>query len=96
MTLDVLKIDDPVGAISVHGACGIWGVLAVAFSKEGATLGGQLLGVVSIFGWVFIASLFVWGLLDAAMRIRLSAEDEEIGADISETGIEAYPEFSPR
>ena len=96
VTLDVLKIDDPVGAISVHGTCGIWGVLAVAFSKDGATLGDQLLGVVSIFGWVFIASLFVWGLLDATMRVRISEEDEEIGADISETGIEAYPEFSPR
>ena len=92
--LDKLKIDDPVGAISVHGTCGIWGIIAVVFSNDGATIGGQLIGIVGIFGWVFIASLIVWAILKYAMGIRISEEDEALGADVSETGIEAYPEFS--
>ena len=92
--LDKVKIDDPVGAISVHGTCGIWGIIAVVFSNEDATIGGQLLGIVGIFGWVFIASLIVWAILKYAMGIRISEEDEELGADVAETGIEAYPEFS--
>ena len=92
--LDRLRIDDPVGAISVHGTCGIWGIIAVVFSNDDATIGGQLLGIVGIFGWVFVASLIVWAILKYAMGIRISEEDEELGADVSETGIEAYPEFS--
>ena len=92
--LDKLRIDDPVGAISVHGTCGIWGIIAVVFSNEEATIGGQLLGIVGIFGWVFVASLIVWAILKYAMGIRISEEDEELGADVAETGIEAYPEFS--
>ena len=92
--LDRLRIDDPVGAISVHGTCGIWGIIAVVFSNDDATIGGQLLGIVGIFGWVFVASLIVWVILKYAMGIRISEEDEERGADVSETGIEAYPEFS--
>ena len=92
--LDKLKIDDPVGAISVHGTCGIWGIIAVVFSNDDATIGGQLIGIVGIFGWVFVASLIVWAILKYAMGIRISEEDEELGADVSETGIEAYPEFS--
>ncbi len=92
--LDRLRIDDPVGAISVHGTCGIWGIIAVVFSNDDATIGGQLLGIVGIFGWVFIASLIVWAILKYAMGIRISEEDEDRGADVSETGIEAYPEFS--
>ena len=92
--LDRFRIDDPVGAISVHGTCGIWGIIAVVFSNDDATIGGQLLGIVGIFGWVFIASLIVWTILKYAMGIRISEEDEELGADVSETGIEAYPEFS--
>ena len=92
--LDKLKIDDPVGAISVHGVAGIWGILAVVFNNPDATIGGQLIGIAGIFGWVFLASLAVWGILKATMGIRLSEEDEAVGADISETGIEAYPEFA--
>ena len=92
--LDKLKIDDPVGAISVHGTCGIWGIIAVVFSNDDATIGGQLIGIVGIFGWVFVASLIVWAILKYAMGIRISEEDEDLGADVSETGIEAYPEFS--
>ena len=95
VALDLLQVDDPVGAISVHGVCGIWGIIAVVFSKEDATLAGQLLGVVGIFGWVFLASLAVWGALNAIMGIRVSQEDEEVGLDVSETGIEAYPDFTP-
>ena len=94
VALDVLEIDDPVGAISVHGVCGIWGVLAVVFSKEDATLTGQITGIVGIVGWVFLMSLLVWGALNAISRIRISAEDEEDGMDLSETGLEAYPDFA--
>ena len=92
--LDRFRIDDPVGAISVHGVCGIWGIIAVVFNNADATIGGQLLGIVGIFGWVFVASLIVWGALKALVGIRVSEEDEATGVDWSETGIEAYPEFS--
>ena len=82
------------GAISVHGTCGIWGILAVLFSNSDATILGQLTGIVGIFVWVFAASLIVWGILKATVGIRVSEEDEMAGVDLSETGIEAYPEFS--
>ena len=94
VALDKLKIDDPVGAISVHGTCGIWGLLAVIFTNSEATVGGQLLGIVAIFVWTFAASLVVWFVIKSLMGIRISAEEEYEGADITETGIEAYPEFS--
>ncbi len=88
-----LKIDDPVGAISVHGVCGIWGVFAVLLSNEDATFMAQLIGIVAIFAWVFIASLIVWGILKATMKIRVSEEEEYRGVDVGECGMEAYPEF---
>ena len=91
--MDKVKIDDPVGAISVHGVCGIWGVIAVVFNNADATIGGQLIGILGIFAWVFIASLIIWLILKATMGIRVSEEDEMSGVDIAETGIEAYPEF---
>ena len=91
--LDKLRIDDPVGAISVHGTCGIWGVLAVTFSNSEATLVGQLVGILAIFAWVFGASLIIWLILKVVMGIRVSEEAERTGVDVSETGIEAYPEF---
>ena len=92
--LDKLKIDDPVGAISVHGTAGIWGIIAVVFStNESATIVGQLVGILAIFGWVFAASLIVWLILKVTMGIRVSEEDEVSGVDIAETGIEAYPDF---
>jgi Amt family ammonium transporter len=91
--LDKLRIDDPVGAISAHGVVGIWGILAVLLSTEGATIGGQLIGIAGIFGWVFVASLIVWAILKAAMGIRVSEELEYEGMDLSECGMEAYPEF---
>ena len=91
--LDKLKIDDPVGAISVHGTCGIWGVVAVVFNNGDATILGQVVGILGIFGWVFIASLIIWFALKTTVGIRVSEEEEFAGVDISETGIEAYPEF---
>jgi Amt family ammonium transporter len=93
VTLDKLKIDDPVGAISVHGVVGIWGILAVLFNNDDATIGGQLIGIIGIFGWVFAASLIMWGILKATMGIRVSEEEEYEGTDISECGLEAYPDF---
>ena len=91
--LDKVRIDDPVGAISVHGTCGIWGVVAVVFNNAEATLGGQLLGIIGIFGWVFVAGLAVWAILKATVGIRVSEEEEQAGVDIAETGIDAYPDF---
>ncbi len=92
--LDKLKIDDPVGAISVHGTAGIWGVFAVLLSNPDASFVTQLIGIVAIFAFVFIASLIVWGILKALMGIRISAEEEYEGVDQSECGLEAYPEFT--
>ncbi len=93
VTFDKLKIDDPVGAISVHGVVGIWGLLAVCLSNGDATLSAQLLGIGVIFAWVFGASLVVWFILKAVVGIRVSEEEEYEGVDISECGMEAYPEF---
>jgi ammonium transporter, Amt family len=92
--LDKLRIDDPVGAISVHGVVGIWGLLAVLLSNEDATLVGQLAGIVCIFGFVFAASLIIWMILKATMGIRVDEEMEYQGMDLAECGLEAYPEFS--
>ncbi|WP_434983665.1 ammonium transporter [Vreelandella zhaodongensis] len=94
ITLDKLKLDDPVGAISVHGVVGIWGVLVVPLNNSDASFGAQLIGIVGIFGWVFVASLVVWLVLKAIMGIRVSEEEEYEGVDIAECGLEAYPEFS--
>jgi len=93
VTLDKLRIDDPVGAISVHGVVGIWGLLAVCFTNEDASLLAQLLGLVSIFAWVFITSFIVWFVIKKAVGIRVSEEEEYEGVDLSECGLEAYPEF---
>ena len=92
--LDKLKIDDPVGAISVHGVVGIWGLLAVCISNPDATLSAQLLGIACIFGWVFATSFAVWFILKKTVGIRVSEEEEYEGVDISECGLEAYPEFT--
>ena len=94
VTLDKLKIDDPVGAISVHGTVGIWGVLAVCLTNGEASLLWQIIGVGSIFAWTFVTSLIVWLLLKATIGIRVSEEEEYEGVDLSECGLEAYPEFS--
>ena len=90
---DKIKIDDPVGAISVHGTVGIFGIFAVLLSDADATFMGQLVGMLVIFVWVFLTSLLVWLALKAIMGVRVSEEEEESGVDIAECGMEAYPEF---
>jgi Amt family ammonium transporter len=92
--LDKLKIDDPVGAISVHGVVGIWGLMAVCFTNPDATFVAQLIGLVSIFAWVFITSFIVWFVIKKTVGIRVSEEEEYEGVDIGECGLEAYPEFA--
>jgi len=94
LALDKVKIDDPVGAISVHGVVGIFGLLVVPFTNDGATIGGQLVGAITIFVWVFVASLIVWAILKAVMGLRVSEEEEYEGVDLTECGMEAYPEFT--
>ena len=94
MFMDKIKIDDPVGAISVHGVVGMWGLLAVPITNADATIGAQLYGLVVIFGWVFVTSLIVWSVIKMVMGIRVSEEEEYEGTDISECGMEAYPEFT--
>ena len=96
VTLDKMKIDDPVGAISVHGVCGLLGLLLVPLTNDGVSFSGQLIGAATIFGWVFVASLIVWGILKAVMGIRVSEEEEYEGVDLSECGMEAYPEFTSK
>lgn len=91
--LDKLRIDDPVGAISVHGVVGIWGLLAVPITNEDASLAWQLIGIVSIFAWVFVTSFIAWFALRATVGIRVSEESEYEGVDLDECGLEAYPEF---
>jgi len=93
LTLDKMKIDDPVGAISVHGVVGLLGLLLVPITNDGSSFSGQIIGAVTIFVWVFVASLIVWGILKMVVGIRMSEEEEMEGADISECGMEAYPEF---
>jgi Amt family ammonium transporter len=91
--LERLRIDDPVGAISVHGVVGIYGLLAVVWSDPEAQLLAQLFGIAVIAGWSFVVSLLVWWLLQRTIGIRIHAEAEYVGADVSECGLEAYPEF---
>ena len=94
ITLDKIKIDDPVGAISVHGVVGMWGLLAVPLSNGDATYVAQLTGLATIFVWTFGTSLIVWGIIKAVMGIRVTEEEEYAGVDLSECGLEAYPEFT--
>ena len=94
--LDKLKIDDPVGAISVHGVVGLFGIFAVLLSDSDATFSGQLIGALVIFAWVFITSFATWMVVKAVIGIRVSEKEENEGVDIAECGLEAYPEFVPR
>jgi Amt family ammonium transporter len=91
--LDKLRIDDPVGAISVHGVAGIWGLLAVPLSNSEASLTAQTIGLATIFAWTFGASFATWYGIKAVTGIRVSEEEEYAGVDLSECGLEAYPEF---
>ncbi|GAA4884166.1 ammonium transporter [Ferrimonas pelagia] len=93
VAMDKIKLDDPVGAISVHGVCGFLGLMLVPVSNPDATLIGQLSGAVVIFAWVFGASLVTWMALKALMGIRVTEEEEYQGMDASDCGIDAYPEF---
>ncbi len=88
------RIDDPVGAISVHGVVGIWGLLAVCLTNPEASLLAQLVGIGAIFAWVFMVSLGVWLLLKMLMGVRVSEQEEYEGVDVAECGLEAYPEFA--
>lgn len=94
LAFDKIKIDDPVGAISVHGVVGIWGVLAVPLTNAEASFGAQIIGILGIFGWVFISSLIVWAVIKAVFGLRVSEEEEYEGVDLSQCGMEAYPEFT--
>jgi len=94
ITLDKLKIDDPVGAISVHGTVGLLGLLLVPITNDGSSFSGQLIGAATIFVWVFVTSFIVWYVLKMIMGIRVSQEEEFEGVDMSECGMEAYPEFT--
>ena len=94
LALDKMKIDDPVGAISVHGTCGLLGLLLVPLTNGDVSLVGQLIGAATIFGWVFGASLVVWAILNMVFGLRVSDEEEYEGVDLSECGMEAYPEFT--
>jgi len=90
----VFKIDDPVGAISVHGVVGLWGLLAVPLTNSGVSFSGQLAGAGTIFVWVFGTSMVLWLVLKAIMGIRVSDQEESEGVDIAECGLAAYPEFT--
>ena len=93
LLLDKIKIDDPVGAISVHGVVGLFGILIVPLTNPAASLIGQLAGAATIFAWVFVSSLIVWSMIKLIIGLRISEEEEYQGADIAECGMEAYPEF---
>ncbi len=108
VALDKLKIDDPVGAISVHGVVGMWGLLAVPLSQDYAALSedkgiewsmidqymAQFMGLFSILAWVFIASFITWFVIKMIVGIRVSEQEEYEGVDLQECGLEAYPEFA--
>ena len=89
----VLKVDDPVGAISAHGTVGVWGIMATPLSGAGA-FGTQAIGAVSIFLWTFITAGATLLVIKAIMGLRPTLEDEMEGMDASEVGVSAYPEFS--
>ena len=94
LSLDKLKIDDPVGAISVHGVVGLLGLLLVPITNDGSSFSGQIIGALTIFVWVFGTSMVVWLALKATMGIRVSEQEEYEGVDVSECGLEAYPDFT--
>ncbi len=94
VTMDRLKVDDPVGAISVHGVVGMWGLLAVPMSNGDATFLAQIIGLVTIAVWTFAASFATWYIIKSIWGIRVSEEEEYAGVDVGECGLEAYPEFT--
>jgi Amt family ammonium transporter len=92
--MDKVKIDDPVGAVSVHGTCGLLGLLLVPITNDGVSFSGQIIGALTIFIWVFVTSMIIWSILKAVIGIRVSEEEEAMGCDVAECGLEAYPEFT--
>ena len=94
LALDKLKLDDPVGAISVHGTVGLLGLILVPLTNDGATFIGQIIGAATIFVWVFGVSFVVWFIIKTIMGMRVTDEEEDRGVDITECGMEAYPEFT--
>lgn len=95
LALDKAKLDDPVGAISVHGVVGLFGLLVVPLTNpEGSSFSGQIIGALTIFVWVFVTSSIVWLALKYTIGIRVSEEEEYAGVDLAECGMEAYPEFT--
>ena len=94
VTMDKVRIDDPVGAISLHGVVGMWGLLAVPLSNAEATFGAQLTGLGTILAWTFVASFITWLIIKVTFGIRVSEQEEYEGVDLGECGLEAYPEFT--
>ena len=94
VTLDKMKFDDPVGAVSVHGVVGLLGLLAVPFTNPDVSISGQLIGAATIFGWVFVTSFITFQIIKLVMPVRVSEEEEYEGSDLAECGLEAYPEFT--
>ncbi len=90
---DKVKIDDPVGAISVHGICGIWGTVVLGFMVEDISIVSQVIGTVAFCGFAFVVAVVIALILKALMGFRVSPEEEEEGLDLSEHGEEAYPDF---
>jgi Amt family ammonium transporter len=94
IALDKVKIDDPVGAISVHGVVGFFGLMIVPITNSGSSFSGQLIGAATIFVWVFATSFIVWFALKKIIGLRVTEEEEYEGVDQAECGMEAYPEFT--
>jgi len=90
----MLKIDDPVGAISVHGVVGMWGLMAVPLTNSETSFLNQLIGLAVIFAWVFIVGIIIWFIIKRIFGLRISEEEEYGGSDLAECGLEAYPEFT--
>ena len=94
LLLDKLKLDDPVGAISVHGSAGIWGIFAVLISNPDASFMTQLIGTAVVFAWMFGATMVTLLIIKAVIGLRVSDEEEMEGMDVHECGMAAYPEFT--
>ena len=97
VTIDKMHIDDPVGAISVHGVCGAWGTLAAGLFNMGGTnvkiITTQLIGIGAAFAWAFGTAFILFKVIDMTIGLRISKEEEMIGVDISEHGAHAYNDF---
>ena len=89
VAFDRIKIDDPVGAISVHGICGIWGTLAVGIFGD-FSIGTQLIGTLAISAWAFVFSFVVFSIIKITIGVRVSEEEETVGLDVAEHGQPAY------